>query len=67
MWEFIRVYGIMGVLQTDNGANILSEPVRSLCDLYGVTMVQSSPYHPQSNGKVVYCVSDANFVRYDLN
>lgn len=44
--------GEMGVLQTDNGKNILCKELKELCKKKGIEMIQCSPRHPETNGKV---------------
>lgn len=48
----ITRHGTPQYLLTDQGANFTSEIIKSLCTLMGVKKIQTSAYHPQSNGRV---------------
>ena len=52
-YEWIRRYGPMRRLLSDNGPEFQNELViQGLCDLCGVSKVFTTAYHPQSNGTV---------------
>ena len=39
-------------LLTDQGTNFMSKSFKKMCSEYGITHLQSSAYHHQTNGKV---------------
>jgi hypothetical protein len=50
--EFICRYGVPHYLHSDQGANLTSKLVQSLCKHLGIQRTQTSSYHPQGNGQV---------------
>lgn len=48
----ICMYGPMQILVTDQGSNLISEVIKYLCKAADIEKIQSSPYHPQSNGLI---------------
>ena len=52
LWDkFIVHYGLPEKKLTDQGCNFESQLVADLCELMGVQKIQTSPYHPQTNGQ----------------
>lgn len=51
----ICVYGVPKKLVTDRGTNFTSKLFEHLCKLLRVEQVQTSAYHPQSNGALERC------------
>ena len=52
LWnKFIVHYGLPKKILTDQGRNFKSQLVADLCELMGTWKVQTSLYHPQSNGQ----------------
>ena len=52
LWDkFIVHYGLPKKILTDQGCNFESQLVAHLCELMGVQKIQTSPYHPQTNGQ----------------
>lgn len=43
-------YGIPQVILTDQGSNFLSDLFKNTCKLLGVKKIQSTGYHPETNG-----------------
>ena len=50
--EVVCRYGVPQYLHSDQGANLTSKVIQSLCKQLGIQRTQSSPYHPQGNGQV---------------
>ena len=50
--EVVCRYGAPTVIHSDQGANLCSEVVRSMCHLLGHHQTRTSVYHPQGNGQV---------------
>ena len=48
--EIFSRYGVPKCLLTDQGSVFTSQLTRQLCKAFGILKVQTSPYHPQSNG-----------------
>ena len=52
LWDkFIVHYGLPKKILMDQGRNFESQLVADLCELMGVQKIQTSPYHPQTNGQ----------------
>ena len=52
LWDkFIVHYGLPKKILMDQGHNFESQLVADLCKLMGTQKVQTSPYHPQTNGQ----------------
>jgi hypothetical protein len=45
-------HGVPEQLLSDRGANFLSELIRGVCDILGVKKINTSGYHPQTDGLV---------------
>lgn len=50
--EVICRYGVPTVLHSDQGANLTSKLVASLCHHLGIAQTRTTAYHPQGNGQV---------------
>ena len=50
--QFITRYGVPVVLHSDQGANLCSEVIKTICKLLGMDKTRTSAYHPQGNGQV---------------
>ena len=52
LWDkFIIHYGLPEKILSDQGRNFVSQLVADLCMLIGTQMIQTSPYHLQTNGQ----------------
>ena len=52
LWDkFIVHYGLPKKILMDQGHNFRSQLVADLCKLMGTQKVQTSPFHPQTNGQ----------------
>ena len=49
--EVVCRYGAPAVIHSDQGANVCSEVVRSLCHLLGIRQTRTSAYHPQGTSR----------------
>ena len=53
LWDkFIVHYGLPEKVLMDQGCKFKSQLVADLCKLMGTQKVQTSPYHPQTNGQM---------------
>ena len=50
--EVIFRYGIPSSLHSDQGTNLTSNLISSLCQNLGITQTRTSAYHPQGNAQV---------------
>jgi len=50
--EIFSRNGIPYTLLTDQGAQLTGKVMSELCKIYGIKKIQTTPYHPQSNGVV---------------
>ena len=50
--EIVCRYGVPSSLHSDQGANLCSSVIQSLCQLLGVSTTRTSAYHPEGNGQV---------------
>lgn len=50
--KVVCVHGVPEQLLSDRGANFLSDLVASVCRLLGITKINTSGYHPQTDGLV---------------
>ena len=50
--EVICRYGVPSGLHSDQGANLCSSVIYSLCELLGIAPTRTSAYHPEGNGQV---------------
>lgn len=51
----ICIFGIPKELVTDRGTNFISKLFQELCKLLKIKQIQTSAYHPQSNGALERC------------
>ena len=51
----ICIYGVPQELVTDRGTNFVSKLFQALCKLLKVQQIQTTAYHPQSNGALERC------------
>ena len=52
MTEMIPRYGTPRTFLTDQGTNFTAKLMKNLCDKLGIEKIQTSPYHPSSNGMI---------------
>ena len=50
--EIVCRYGVPSSLHSDQGANLCSGVIHSLCQLLGISTTRTSAYHPEGNGQV---------------
>ena len=50
--EIVCRYGVPRYLHSDQGANLVSEVIKSLCAALGINRTQTTAYHPEGNGQV---------------
>ena len=50
--DIVCRYGVPTSLHSDQGANLCSSVIHSLCQMLGITNTRTSAYHPQGNGQV---------------
>ena len=50
--EVISRYGVPACIHSDQGANLCSEVIQTMCKLLGMGRTRTSAYHPQGNGQV---------------
>ena len=50
--EIISQHGAPGVLLSDRGTNFLSKIVADVCKIFQIYKVNTSSYHPQTDGLV---------------
>ena len=48
--KIICEYGVPEKILTDQGRNFLSEMFKNICKLFRITKLQTTAYHPESNG-----------------
>ena len=48
--DFICIFGCPEFILTDRGTNFLSDVFRNLCAKFGITKLQTTALHPQTNG-----------------
>ena len=48
----ISIFGALGRLLSDWGANFMSSIINEVCKILGVKKLWTTPYHPQTNGLV---------------
>ena len=50
--DVIPFFGVPEALLTDRGTNLLSHLMRDLCELLGITKLNTTAYHPECDGMV---------------
>ena len=50
MFDVFSCYGLPKVLLTDQGSVFTSRLTKAMCTQFGITKIQTTPYHPQSDG-----------------
>ena len=50
--EILPMFGVPGSLLSDRGANLLANVMKDVCELLGITKLNTTAYHPQCNGMV---------------
>lgn len=50
--EIVCRYGVPSGLHSDQGANLCSSVIQSLCQLLGISTTRTLAYHPEGNGQV---------------
>ena len=50
MFEVFACYWLPKVLLTDQGSVFTSKLTKAMCEQFGINKIQTSPYHPQSDG-----------------
>ena len=50
--EIVSRYGVPTCIHSDQGANLRSAVIQSLCQLLGITTTRTSAYHLEGNGQV---------------
>ena len=47
---YFSVFGFPQRLMSDQGTRFTSKVITAMCSLLGIEKIQTTPYHPQSNG-----------------
>jgi transposase InsO family protein len=47
--DIMSIFGCPRRIVIDNVASFKVEPLINLCEQYGITLIHSTPYHPQGN------------------
>ena len=47
---YISIFGAPARLLSDRGANFMSNVIEEMCKILGIKKLQTTPYHPQTNG-----------------
>ncbi len=50
--RIVLIYGAPRILQTDQGANFVSEVFRTTCKILRIKKIQSTAFHPESQGGI---------------
>ena len=49
---YILIFGALARLLSNRGANFISSVIDEMCKILGMKKLQTTPYHPQTNGLV---------------
>ena len=49
---YVSIFGALARLLSDRGASFMSSVIEEMCKILGVKQLQTTPYHPQTNGQV---------------
>ena len=49
---YISIFGVPARLLSDRGASFTSSVIEEMCKILGIKLLQTMPYHPQTNGLV---------------
>ena len=58
--EVLCRYGVPSCLHSNQGANLCSSVVFSLCELLGIAMTRTSAYHPVPAAKGSFCIQNCS-------
>ena len=50
--EVLPIFGVPEALLSDRGTNMLANMVQDVCQLLGITNLNTTSYHPQCDGMV---------------
>jgi hypothetical protein len=50
LWQWISVFGVPKIIQSDNGSEFVNSTMKALTDLIGVSHNLTAPYNPRANG-----------------
>jgi transposase InsO family protein len=50
--KLVLTYGTPQILQTDQGANFISEVFKNTCKILRIKKIQSTAFHPESQGSI---------------
>ena len=50
--EIINKFGVPNIITTDRGNKFHNELSRHMAELYGITRIRTSPYHPSAYGEI---------------
>ena len=50
--EIINKFGVPTVITTDRGNEFHNELSKHMANVYGITRIRTSPYHPSANGEI---------------
>ena len=48
--EYFSLFGFLQKLMSNQGTGFTSKVITAMCSLLGIEKIQTTPYHPQSNG-----------------
>jgi hypothetical protein len=63
--KVVLTYGTPQIVQSDKGANFISEVFQNTCKIFGIKKIQSTAFHPKSQGSIErsHCVL-AEYLRH---